>query len=73
MPRGRRSKIEVPTESQPHFELGHIAEDTERRRRERDGRKERERQEKEEKERERLERERKRKNRTGLEQTQILM
>ena len=37
MPRGRRRKIEVPTDSQPQFELGDIAEDIERRR-EREGR-----------------------------------
>ena len=35
MPRGRRKKIEVPTETQPQFGLGDTAEDIERRRRER--------------------------------------
>ena len=57
MPRGRRRKIEVPTDTQPQFELGDTAEDIERRRRER-GRGERwrrERREMEERERERLE------------------
>ena len=44
MPRGRRRKIEVPTDSQPQFELGDTAEDIEKRRKER----ERERQEQEE-------------------------
>ena len=38
MPRGRRRKIEVPTDMQPQFELGDTAEDIERRRRERDER-----------------------------------
>ena len=33
MPRGRRRKIEVPTDTQPQFELGDTAEDIERRRR----------------------------------------
>ena len=35
MPRGRRRKIEVPTDSQPQFKLGDTAEDIERIRRER--------------------------------------
>ena len=35
MPRGRRRKIEVPTDSQPQFELGDTAADIEKRRRER--------------------------------------
>ena len=34
MPRGRRRKIELPTDSQPKFELGDTVEDVERRRRE---------------------------------------
>ena len=34
MPRGRRRKIEVPTDTQPQFELGDTAEDIDRRRRE---------------------------------------
>ena len=34
MRRGRRKKIEVPTDTQPQFELGDTAEDIERRRRE---------------------------------------
>ena len=51
MPNGRRRKIEIPTDTQPQFELGDTAEDIERRR-ERDETEERERQ------RERLERER---------------
>ena len=38
MPRGRRRKIEVPTDTQPQFELGDTAEDIERRRREREER-----------------------------------
>ena len=32
MPRGRRRKIEVPTDTQPQFELGDTAEDIEMRR-----------------------------------------
>ena len=43
MPRGRRRKIEVPSETQPQFELGDTAVDIERRRREREKRDERER------------------------------
>ena len=58
MPRGRRRKIEVPTESLPQFQLGDTAEDIERRRREREEREERERREQEERDRERMERER---------------
>ena len=50
MPRHRRRKIEVPTDSQPQFELGDIAEDIERRRRGRDEREEREMREMEERE-----------------------
>ena len=56
MPRGRRRKIEVPTDTQPHFELGDAAEDIERRVRERRGG--RERIEQEDRDRERVERER---------------
>ena len=56
MPRGRRRKIEVPTDTQPQFELGDTAEDTERRRREREDRDEREMIEQEERDRERIER-----------------
>ena len=52
MPRGRRRKIEVPTDTQPQFGLGYTAKDIERRRRERD---ERERTEIEERDRERAE------------------
>ena len=49
MPRGRRRKTEVPTDTQPQFELlRDTAEDIERRRRERE---ERERREQEERER----------------------
>ena len=58
MARGRRRKIEVPTDTQPQFELGDTAEDIERRRREREERDERERREQEERDRERMERER---------------
>ena len=58
MPRGRRRKIEVPTDTQPQFELGNTAEDIERRRREGEERDERERREQEERDRERIERER---------------
>ena len=43
MPRGRRRKIEVPTDTQPQFELGDTAEDIERKRRDREERDERER------------------------------
>ena len=56
MPRGRRRKIEVPTDTQPQFELGDTAEDIERRR-EREERDERERIEQEKTDRERMERE----------------
>ena len=42
MPRGRRRKNEVPTDTQPQFELGDTAEDIERRRRESEERDERE-------------------------------
>ena len=45
MPTGRRIKIEVPTDTQPQFELGDTAEDIERRR-EREEREERTRGEK---------------------------
>ena len=51
MPKGRRKKIKVPTDSQPQFELGNTSEDI-KRRRERQERKERERQEQEERDRE---------------------
>ena len=47
MPRGRRKKTEVPTDTQPQFQLGDTAEDIERRRRERGERDERERREQE--------------------------
>ena len=63
MPRGRRRKIEVPTDSQPQFELGHTAEDIERRRRKREERDEREMREQEERDRERMERERREESR----------
>ena len=43
MPRGRRRKIEVPTDTQPQFELGDTAADIERRGREREERDERQR------------------------------
>ena len=56
IPRARRRKIEVPTDTQPQFELGDTAEDIERRRREREERDERERREQEERDRERIER-----------------
>ena len=58
MPRSRRRKIEVPTDTQPQFELGDTAEDIERRRREREERDERERIEQEEMAGERMESER---------------
>ena len=57
MPRGRRRKIEVPTDTPPRFELGDTAEDIERRRREREERDERERREQEKRDREDVERE----------------
>ena len=57
MPRGRRRKIEVPTDTQPQLELEDTAENIERRRREREERDERERREQEERDRERIERE----------------
>ena len=52
MPRGRRRKIGVPTDTQPQYELGDTTEDIERRRRERE---ERERREMEERERREME------------------
>ena len=55
MPRGRKRKIEVPTNTQPQFELGNTAADIERRR-EGEERDERERREREEWDRERMER-----------------
>ena len=58
MPRGIRRKAEVPTDTQPQFELGDTAEDIQRRRREREERDERKRWEQEEKDRERMEIER---------------
>ena len=42
MPRGRRRKIEVPTDTQPQFELGDTAEDIEERMGDREERDERE-------------------------------
>ena len=54
----RRRKIEVPTDTEPQFELGHTAGDIERMRREKEERDERERREQEERDRERMERER---------------
>ena len=53
MPRGRRRKIEVPTDTHTQFELGDTAEDIERRKRKRE---ERERIEQEERDRERMKR-----------------
>ena len=41
LPRGRRRKIEIPTDSQPQFELGDTAEDIEKKRRKRGERGER--------------------------------
>ena len=64
MPRGRRRQIEVPTDTQPKFELGDTAEDIERRRRERE---ERERAEQDERERRRIERERREESRERTE------
>ena len=58
MPRGRRRKIEVPTYTQPQFELEDTAEDIETRRRKSKEREERARREQEERDRERIERER---------------
>ena len=58
LPKGRRRKIEVPTDTQPQFDLGDTAADIERRRREREERDEREKIEQEERDRERMERER---------------
>ena len=63
IPRGRWRKIEVPTDTQPQFELGDTAEDIERRRREREERDEREKVEQEERDRGRMrERERREEN-----------
>ena len=47
MPRGRRRKIEVPTDTRPQFQLGDTAEDIERRTREREDRERREQAERE--------------------------
>ena len=52
MPRGRRRKIEIPTDSESQFELGDTASDIERRRRQREEREERDRKQKEERDRE---------------------
>ena len=57
MPRGRRRKIEAPTNTQPQFELGDTAEDIELRRWAGEERNERERREQEERDRMRMERE----------------
>ena len=72
MPRGRRRKIEIPTEdTQPQFELGDTAVGIERRRQEREERDEREWIEQEERDRwtgrqtERMEREREESPKTG--------
>ena len=65
MRKGRRRKIEVPTDTQPRFELGDTAEDIERRRREREERDEKERREQEERDREKMERERKEEEERG--------
>ena len=73
MPRGRRRKIEVPTDTRPQFELGDTAHDIERRRRERE---ERERREQVARDRERIERGWKRARKgqkSDHEQTWILM
>ena len=50
MSRGRGRKIEVPTDTQPQFDLGNTAEDIESRRRKREEREEMKRQECEERE-----------------------
>ena len=42
MPKGRRKKVEVPTDTQPQFQLGDTAGDTKSRRREREERDKRE-------------------------------
>ena len=55
MPRCRRRKTEVPTNTQPQFELEDTAEDIRRRRREREESDEREGREREERDRERIE------------------
>ena len=75
MPRGRRRKIEVPTDTQPQLESGDIAEDIERRRREREERDERERTEQEERDRAGVEREKRARKEEKRErgQTWILM
>ena len=72
MPRGRRRKIEVPTDTQLQFQLGDTTEDIEERRREREEREEREKQEQEERDRKRLERVRK-EQKSDLKQTQTPM
>ena len=73
MPRGRRKKIKVPTDTQPQFELGDTAEDIERRRREREERDERERREQEERDRERMERESREEEERGEKRTRTNM
>ena len=55
MPRGRRRKNEIATDTKPQSELGDTAEDIERNRREREHREEREKIEQEERDRERME------------------
>ena len=55
MPKGRRRKIEVPTDAQPQFKLGDTAEDIERKRRKTE---ERERRKQDGREKQRTERER---------------
>ena len=70
MPSGRRRKIEIPTDTQPQFELGDTAEDTERRRRGREKMDERERREQEERDRERMEREEGREPGKGVKRAQ---
>ena len=57
IPKGRRRKIEVPTDTQPQFKLGDTADNIEGRSREREERGERERREQEERDRETMERE----------------
>ena len=57
MPRSRRRKIEIPTDTQPQFELGDTAEDIERGKGERQEGDEREGIEQEQRDRERIERE----------------
>ena len=71
MPKGRRRKIEVPTDTQPQFESGDTAEDIERRRREIEERDRREMEERERREMEERERRQKYQGKQRRQRTEI--